>query len=72
MAEQGFELDVLRDLLEEAAAVGQLSKTEKPFVTPQKPVPDVDAPLCSGTTSALNWIGVFISYRSAFRWIVTW
>ncbi len=33
MAEQGFELDVLRDLLEEAAAVGQLSKTEKPFVT---------------------------------------
>jgi len=33
MADQSFELDVLGDLVEEAAAVGQLAKTEKAFVT---------------------------------------
>jgi hypothetical protein len=32
MADQDFELDVLRDLLEEADAIGQLAKGEKSFV----------------------------------------
>ena len=33
MADQSFELDVLRDLLEEAGTTGQLAKNEKAFLT---------------------------------------
>jgi len=33
MPDQSFELDVLRDLLEEAGVVGKLAKTEKSFIT---------------------------------------
>jgi hypothetical protein len=33
MADQDVELDALRDLLQESAAIGELAKTEKPFVT---------------------------------------
>jgi hypothetical protein len=32
MADQGFELDVLRDLLEEAGTIGRLAKNEKAFL----------------------------------------
>ena len=32
MADQGFELDVFRDLLEEAGAVGRLARSEKSFI----------------------------------------